>query len=316
MNDESPKFPDSERLVGGHIAGCDAPAFELRFHKISRIPVLISVPHAGRCYPDALLSQMRDAGQSRLRLEDRFVDLLAVEVAKQTGASLLVANAPRAMMDLNRAVDDIDWGMISGDSVAVAPKHSQANRRSRSGLGLLPRRLSGLGEIWKGPIERSDLDQRIDGIHKPYHSVLSQQLELIRDHWGASLLIDFHSMPPLRRGQAGLPAAQFVIGDRFGIACDNSLVDGAIRFFESKGRQVNLNRPYSGGYVLDRHASPRRGVHAMQLEICRSTYLDAQLEHPSARLGSVAKLLSHFVLTMGEGVARLAENGYFVQAAE
>ena len=30
------------------------------------------------------------------------------------------------------------------------------------------------------------------------------------------------------------------------------------------------NRPYSGGYVLDRHGAPERGIHALQVEVCRA----------------------------------------------
>jgi len=316
MTDKSPEFPDSRKSHGGNIAGCDEHAYQLESPKRAAIPVLLSVPHAGRSYPESLLSQMREPVQSRLRLEDRFVDLLAVEVAKQTGASLLVANAPRAMLDLNRAVDDIDWGMIEGKTPTVEARHSQANRRSRSGLGLLPRRLSGLGEIWRGPIKRSELDARVEGIHKPDHVALSQELERIRDHWGAALLIDLHSMPPLRRGQTGQQPPNYVLGDRFGAACDNSLIDCAIGYFEVRSKHASHNRPYSGGYVLDRHASPRRGVHALQLEVCRSTYLDARFENPSARLSSVAKLLAGLVQSLGEQTSRLADNGYIAQAAE
>ena len=88
------------------------PAFAISGPLPSAIPVLIAVPHAGRAYPGSLLERMRNPGFAALRLEDRYVDLLAREVAKATGAMLLVANAPRAMIDLNRAADDIDWEMF------------------------------------------------------------------------------------------------------------------------------------------------------------------------------------------------------------
>ncbi|HAU22050.1 MAG TPA: N-formylglutamate amidohydrolase, partial [Erythrobacter sp.] len=104
--------------------------------------------------------------------------------------------------------------------------------------------------------------------------------------------------------------------DLFGVACGGGLVGSAVRFFEGHGKLASHNRPYSGGYVLDRHASLRRGVHAMQLEICRSTYLDSRLEHPSARLSSVAKMLAGLVRLLGEEASRLADNGFFAQAAE
>ena len=97
---------------------------------------------------------MRQPDYAAVRLEDRHVDLLARQIAAQTGAGLLIAHAPRAMLDLNRAQDDVDWEMIRGGA-PLMPRHSHANRRARSGLGLVPRRLPGFGEIWKAGLSKS-----------------------------------------------------------------------------------------------------------------------------------------------------------------
>ena len=70
------------------------------------------------------------------------------------GAGLLVAHAPRAMLDLNRATDDVDWDMIA-NSKPDGVRHSLANRRARSGLGLVPRRLPGGRRCPTGPSARS-----------------------------------------------------------------------------------------------------------------------------------------------------------------
>src|SRR3990167_4074700 len=312
---DSPELARSRRVSGGHIAGREEPAFEFSAPTNCVIPVLIAVPHAGRAYPAGLLEQMRDPAFSTFRLEDRLVDLVAAEVAQMTGAGLLIANAPRAMLDLNRALDDVDWGMIA-DGEPLTARHSQANRRARSGLGLIPRRLSGLGEIWKSPIGRSELDDRIEAIHRPYHALLAQELEAIRDRWGAALLLDLHSMQPLRHRHGHAGEAQFVIGDRFGASCDTGLVDRAMSYFARHSRPASHNRPYSGGFVLDHHAGPRRGIHAMQIEVCRSTYLDARLEQPSARLPQVARLLAALVREMGLATAGLGAGDYLPQAVE
>src|SRR5699024_4502346 len=106
----------SESLLdrGGRVPGAGGqPAYELRRREPTQLPVLIAVPHAGRCYPDRLTARMRNPGEASLRLEDRFVDLVANALARETGAALLVAHAPRAMIDLNRAPDDIDWSMVA-----------------------------------------------------------------------------------------------------------------------------------------------------------------------------------------------------------
>ena len=302
------------RFVRGAIPGSGRPAFSLDLPD-NAPPVLIAAPHGGRDYPPETLDRMREPRWSSLRLEDRHADLVATEVARATGAGLLIAHAPRALIDLNRGVDDVDWSMITGEK-PMRIVHSQANRRARSGLGLVPRRLSGLGEIWTGKLPREDLDARVEMIHRPYHAALSAALDTLRDRWGAALLVDLHSMPPLRPRAEGEQPAEFVIGDRFGSSANHALVDIALDHFEGQGRRAALNRPYSGGYVLERHSSPRRGLHAIQLEICRSSYLDARFEEPGPRLPGVVRSIVTLVRALGSQTARLGEGSQLPQAAE
>ncbi len=313
--DERDSSGGGERVSGGAIPGTDEPAFTLEMPRETPIPVLIAAPHAGRCYPQTLRERMRDPEYSALRLEDRYTDLLAGEIAVATGAALLVAHAPRAMLDLNRACDDMDWSMVAGGAPRKT-RHSAINRRSRSGLGLVPRRLGGLGEIWKGPIPRDDLEARIEGIHRPYHAQLAGALETLRDRWGAALLVDLHSMPPLRPRFPGDRTAEVVLGDRFGASCDPALAAQGLAYFARIERRTAHNRPYAGGYILDRHGVPARAIHALQLEICRSSYLDARLAETSARMPAVARLLTGFVRELGDAVAALGRNGALPLAAE
>ena len=141
-------------------------------------------------------------------------------------------------------------------------------------------------------------------------------MESLRDRWGAALLIDLHSMPPLRKRHPDDQPAEFVIGDRFGASCDPYLSDLALRLFGERGRAVAHNRPYAGGYVLDRHGAPRRGIHALQLEVCRSTYLDARLAEPSARLGKVARLVGELVRSLAHETAMMGRDRQLPIAAE
>ena len=318
MGNRSNDKGDSHASTGeGRIANplLDRPAFTLFAPQKAALPVLIAVPHAGRDYSGDLLAQMREPEHVMRRLEDRYVDAVAHEAMRWIGANLLVAHAPRAMLDLNRSREDVDWTMISGRTERN-PRNSLANRRARSGLGLVPRRLLGRGEIWRGPLPQAELDQRIDTIHRPYHQALGQELARIRDEWGAALLIDLHSMPPLKPRVGEARGAEFVIGDRFGASCDPMLVAKGQNFLEGKGRIVTHNRPYSGGYVLNAHGLPRHNIHALQLEICRSTYLDENLDMPGEGLASVARLVAGFARLLGQEVDALGKAGFTAQAAE
>lgn len=280
----------------------------------SALPVLIAVPHAGRAYPDAVIEQMRNPGFSTLKLEDRYADRLGEAVAQETGAALLIARAPRAMIDLNRATDDVDWEMVER-SAAERPGGAVPGLRVRSGLGLIPRRLPGLGELWRQRLGEAELAARIDEVHQPYHLCLAENLAQLRSRWGAALLLDLHSMPPLsQRGEAA--GAEFVLGDRFGASCHGTLVASSFGYFAKEGRRAAHNRPYAGGYVLERHAQPDDGIHALQLEIDRTSYLDSQMAEPGPGFTAMVNLLSGLVLRLAEQVADLGQAAGWAQAAE
>jgi N-formylglutamate amidohydrolase len=308
---------DSAGVEGGEIPGtAGAPAFRLSGPSPSSIPVLIAVPHAGRTYPGTLLERMRNPGFAALRLEDRLVDLLAAEIATRTGASLLVARAPRAMLDLNRAADDVDWDMFGRGAPPDVGSYTPG--RARSGLGLIPRRLPGLGELWKRRHEEPELAARIAGIHEPYHACLAATLADLRERWGAALLIDLHSMPPLAL-RGGQPTPEFVLGDRFGTTCHGVLVGSTFNYFAEKRRSIAHNRPYAGGYVLERHADPGRGMHAVQLEVDRRSYLDARLSEEGPGFAGMVDLLSGLVQRLAAEAALLGsadEAAAWAEAAE
>lgn len=320
MSDSPPSIRDSLRQQGGAIPGePDQPAFSLTLPDPSALPVLIAVPHAGRAYPRSLIEGMRNPGFSALKLEDRYADRLGEAVARETGAALLVAHAPRAMIDLNRAADDVDWEMVDCEMVTQTRAERQgsqpAGMRARSGLGLIPRRLPGIGELWKQQLNETELASRIGSIHAPYHECLADSLAQLRARWGAALLLDLHSMPPISlRGAA--PGAEFVLGDRFGVSCHGTLVASCFGHFAQTGRRAAHNRPYAGGYVLDRHAKPADGVHALQLEVDRSSYLDLRMAEPGPGFAAMVDLLSALVRRLADEVADLGQTAGRANAAE
>lgn len=307
---------DSQLVHGGAIPGGQGgAAFTLSLPQPSALPLLIAVPHAGRAYPGSLLERMRNPGFASLRLEDRYADLLGREVARQTGAALLVAHAPRAMIDLNRDTRDVDWDMIARGRGGESLGSYAPGMRARSGLGLIPRRIPGLGELWNKRHEAEELSARIAAIHDPYHECLADALAQLRTRWGAALLIDLHSMPPLG-ARGGPPGPEFVLGDRFGASCHGALIGSCFGYFAEQRRGAAHNRPYAGGYVLERHAAPDAGIHALQLEIDRSCYLDSRLAEPGPEFAGMVDLLCGLVRRLADEVAGLGHGLDWASAAE
>lgn len=269
-------------------------------------PVVISVPHAGRSYSEALLANARIPLAGLRRLEDRYADLLVHRLV-EGGYSVIVARAPRAMIDLNRSEREIDPAMVRG------MPHGHALTTSvklRGGLGLVPRRMQGVGELWLAPLEWRALAGRIETIHQPYHTMLARMMDQARAAHGHAILIDIHSMPSLAAANGPPPA--IVLGDRFGRSASSRLVALAADVCEGRGIRTAQNHPYPGNYLIERHGRPEQGRHAMQVEIDRALYLDRDHDRPGVGLGAMQALVADLVAALE---AELSGAG-FAQAAE
>ena len=261
------------------------PAIELK--PGNGVPVLLSVAHSGREYPAALIAHSRLGRASLERLEDPLVDIL-VQGAIDRGAGAVIARAPRAMIDLNRPLDELHPAAIR-DRGGEPP-----TTRARAGLGLLPTRLSGLGDLWRAPIEESEFEQRVSEIYRPYHDALASRLAAMTTRWDEVVLLDCHSMPPRARGEANV-----VIGDRHGESAAAWLVEAAEAIVRRRGFAVARNAPFAGGEIVARHGAPRRGIHAIQIEVDRSAYCERDSRSPGPGFDRVAMLFEALSTELG-----------------
>ena len=265
--------------------GTDAPAR----------PVLVSVPHAGREYPDIVFNALRLPRSALLRLEDRYADLLTRHLLR-VESPVIIAHRARAWIDLNRDEGDLDVEMVRG---ADRVNYPQPGAKQRGGLGLVPRRLSGDGEIWQRPFELADIEQRIQTFHRPYHAQVADILKRMHAKFGVAILLDLHSMPPIRQLHGGT-APQFVIGDRFGQSAGSQYAELLTEQIRMRGHSAALNHPYAGEHILRHHAKPKANIHAIQLEVDRSLYLDSALREPGAGLAAIQALVSQLVYALAD----------------
>jgi N-formylglutamate amidohydrolase len=110
-----------------------------------------------------------------------------------------------------------------------------------------------------------------------------------------AILIDLHSMPPLPPPMPGYPAPGLVLGDRFGRSASSRLTTLAADVAAGHDMLVALNHPYAGDYLMERHGRPGRDLHALQIEIDRTLYLDATLNWPGpgvARMRAVVRAIA------------------------
>lgn len=251
-------------------------------------PVVISVPHGGRDYPPALVEALRVPLTAVVGLEDRLIDRVAL--AARHDEVTLVQTRPRAWIDLNRDEGERDPLIDLG-----ARPTGRTSAKLRSGLGLVPRRIGGHGDIWVRRFTDAEMVERIAADHRPYHDALEHALIEARARFGVAMLLDLHSMPPL--GAPGR-SARIVIGDRHGLTADNRFVRRVEAEARAMGIAATRNAPYAGGYIVQAHGAPRRGIHAVQLELDRSLYLDDGFDGPGPGFDDTVALVQRVVAAL------------------
>ena len=254
------------------------------------LPVLLSVPHSGRDYPDWLIEDASAGRAALATLEDPLVDRLVWRALKR-GCGAVIARAPRAAIDCNRAEDDVDPSVIDG------ARRGRITARARGGLGIVPARTHRHGYLWRRPISPEQLNDRLNEAHRPYHDAIHDLLGLLVDRFGCALLIDCHSMPPPPGGSPPI-----IFGDRRGRSADAWVSRDAIELARRCGFETGLNDPFAGGHVIERHASPERNVHALQLEVDRRCYLDEAMIEPGAGFDRVASFIETLAIELGEAL--------------
>ena len=253
------------------------PPFEVLAPEVQGVACVFCSPHSGRIYPSQFLAQSRLDPHALRKSEDCFVDRLFSGVTR-LGAPQISARFPRAYLDLNREPYELDPELI-GDPL---PAHANSQSiRVAGGLGTVARVVADGEEIYHDRLDLAEVLARIEMLYFPFHGALTQLIEDTRRRFGYGVLIDCHSMPSAAMAPSGGPRPDVVIGDRFGTSCDARLTRQLREGFASRGYDVQLNRPYAGGFITEHHGRPGRGVHAVQLEINRGLYLDERKFQPT-----------------------------------
>ena len=240
------------------------------------LPIVIDSPHSGSVYP-------ADFGCSApfellRRGEDLFVDRL-YEHAPRLGATFIAANFPRAYIDPNRTLADIDIEMLHApwpDPVTAGPK-------TRLGVGLIWRALDDV-PMYSRKLSVAEVRSRIASCFVPYHAALDAAIEAAFARHGAVWHLNVHSMPDDSYRRLRLPEkplADFVLGDLDGQTAGaevTALIESSLR---EQGYSVARNDPFKGVDIIARHGRPGQRRHSLQIEIKRSCYADVRQHAPN-----------------------------------
>ena len=252
-------------------------------------PLLISIPHAGTRLTPEVASGLTDAA---LPLSDTDWHLPTLyDFAKALGASIIIGNYSRFVIDLNRPADD-------------KPLYATAT------TGLFPDTLFDGRPTFKEGQHPSDAQRQtyLDEIWQPYHQKIQAELARIKAEFGYALLFDAHSIASVipRLFDGRLPDLN--IGTNGGLSCAQGLSDVVERICASQSSfSYILNGRFKGGYITRAYGQPENHVHAVQLELAQCNYMDEIEPYPyivdkAEQLQGVIKPLLAGILQFGREI--------------
>ena len=243
-------------------------------------PLVIDVPHAGTHVPPALAARLTPAARTVPDTDWHVERLFAF--ARGAGATLVVATHSRYVVDLNR--DPSGAALYPGaDNTELCPTRTFADEP-----------IYGPG----GAPDATEVAARRSEYFDPYHQRLAAEIERARTRHGYAILLDGHSIRSrVARFFAGrLPDLN--LGTADGASCAPSIQQAAALVLAgTTAFSCVLNGRFKGGYVTRHYGSPAHGVHALQLEIAQTCYMDEAPPYPwdAARAGALTAVLERLV---------------------
>jgi N-formylglutamate deformylase len=261
-------------------------------------PLVFVSAHSGRDYPEEFLAAARLDATALRKSEDAFVEELFA-AAPALGAPLLAARFPRAWCDANREPWELDPGMFDEP---LPDWVNSASPRVGAGLGTIARVVANGEAIYRRRLSFQEAQQRVRLSWEPFHATLAALVAETRERFGVCLLVDCHSMPS--GVTPGGEAPEFVLGDAHGSACAPRATRAIEALLQARGRRVQRNDPYAGGYITRHYGRPRENIHAIQIEMARHLYMDeARVERAPGFAGFQAEIsaLVEELLKLGWG---------------
>jgi formiminoglutamase len=207
-----------------------------------RLPLLLSVPHAGLRIPDEVKTLCTLSEQDILRDSDEGAEEIYLPLKPEV-AAMVSTDIARAIVDMNRR--EGDW---SRDGVVKT--HT----------------------CWDVPVYREPLPLRIarfliQRYHRPYHADLTNHAP------GIVLGVDCHTMAtigPPTGPDPGVERPQICLSNADGTCPEGWFLALAESLKKTFQTSVSLNHPFKGGYIIRSHAVELPWV---QIELSRSALL-------------------------------------------
>jgi N-formylglutamate deformylase len=219
-------------------------------------PLLVSLPHDGTAVPEPIAERMSDAARAVPDTDWHVARLY--DFARELGASVIRPRWSRYVIDLNRPPD----------GTPLYP--------GRQETGLCPTVRFDFGPVYRSGEEptQAEVEARRERWWRPYHQALAAELARLRERHGRVLLWEGHSIrsqcPMFFPGR--LP--DYNLGTAEGSSCSPEIGAALAATLAGSGVSHVVDGRFKGGYITRHYGRPADGIHAVQMEMAQSSYLD------------------------------------------
>lgn len=227
------------------------------FEKRGTSPLIVSMPHSGTHLPDGMAERMTDAARGLPDTDWHVPELY--DFLDELGASTIRATHSRYVIDLNR------------DPTGASLYPGQATTE------LVPTTLFDGSPVYRPGEEpdEAEIEQRRTDYYDPYHRALTEMIVKVRMEHGYVVLWDAHSIldevPRLFEGV--LPDLN--LGTNGGESCDRTIERWAVKaMMDHEDYASIVNGRFKGGWITRAYGRPGLNVHALQMELAQSAYMD------------------------------------------
>lgn len=220
-------------------------------------PLLISLPHTGTDIPGDLAGNFTSLWQAR-RDADWHIEQIYRPLAEALDATFLRTRISRSVIDVNR--DPSGATLYPGQATTGLCPETDFDGAALYHEGRAP--------------DAAGIAARRAAYFTPYHARLAAEIARLRGRHGAVVLYDGHSIrsriPRLFDGV--LP--QLNIGTFGGASCAPELRAAVAGLAAQSPFSHVLDGRFRGGWITRHYGQPQQGVHAVQMELAMSTYLE------------------------------------------
>ncbi|WP_162175087.1 N-formylglutamate amidohydrolase [Paraburkholderia mimosarum] len=251
-------------------------------------PLVVSIPHVGAWIPPSLRHLYTDEA---LAVADTnwHLDRLCAFV-REPGATLIGARVSRYVIGTGRPTMKAAI-RVRRRRACTARKRSAANPSTGLCAPDAAERAARVAQWWQ-----------------PYHDALAAELARLRERHANVLLWEAHSIASVLPRLFDDKLPDLNLGTQDGRTCAGAVQRAAVDAMQASPFTSVANGRFKGGYITRNYGAPERGIHAVQLEMCQSTYMNerAPFDYAVERAEAMQPTLARMVGAALDAVRALA----------